>query len=99
VNKERMNFNPSEMLGKNPGYNKDTAESYNFDPNKVNDIHMNFIPPFVQYNKTNIKSNSTRPRFIPGLLSGGGADSSVFNPSEIKAGMCIPDFSLTFPMD
>ena len=87
VNKERMNFNPSEMLGKNPGYNKDTAESYNFDPNKVNDIHMNFIPPFVQYNKTNIKSNSTRPRFIPGLLSGGGADSSVFNPSEIKAGM------------
>lgn len=87
VNKERMNFNPSEMLEKNPGYNKDTAESYHFDPNKVNDIHMNFIPPFVQYNKTNTESNNTRPRFIPGLLSGGGADSSVFDPSEMKAGM------------
>ncbi|CAC5400466.1 unnamed protein product [Mytilus coruscus] len=85
VNKERMNFNPSEMLESNAGYDKKTAESYTFDPNKVNDIHVNFIPPFLQGNSS--EGNSTGSVFIPGLLSGGKHNSGVFDPSKMKAGM------------
>ncbi|XP_063427882.1 homeobox protein 2-like [Mytilus trossulus] len=87
VNKERMNFNPSKMLESNAGYDKKTAESYTFDPNKVNDIHVNFIPPFLQDNKNSSTGNSSGSGFIPGLLSGGKDNSGVFDPSKMEAGM------------
>ncbi|XP_076099342.1 uncharacterized protein LOC143068882 [Mytilus galloprovincialis] len=87
VNKERINFNPSKMLESNAGYDKKTAESYTFDPNKVNDIHVNFLPPFLQDNTNSTAGNSSGSGFIPGLLSGGKDDSGVFDPSKMKAGM------------
>ena len=99
VNNIRMHFDPSEMLERNPGYDKDTANSYNFDPNKVNQMQsQNFAPPFLGANNGGpplTKSDNSAKAdsfgkpggasgFLPGLLTGGGNQAVMFNPNKLN---------------
>lgn len=95
VNNVHMNFDPSEMLEKNPGYDKTKAEKYTFDANKINNLKLNSVPPFLsQYidpnklksdgkngNKTDAKDAKSKSEFVPGLLTGGVNYGSSFNPN------------------
>ncbi|XP_069116164.1 putative uncharacterized protein DDB_G0282133 [Argopecten irradians] len=90
VNNAQMNFDPSNMLDHNPGYDSEKATQTDFDPTKINDVHMNFQPPFVSTdkNKDNNSSSSNafsryNLNFTPGQLSPNG-NAMVFNPNEIN---------------
>ncbi|XP_021341921.1 uncharacterized protein LOC110442573 [Mizuhopecten yessoensis] len=90
VNNVKMNFDPSNMLDRNPGYDLDKATQTNFDPTKINDVHMNFEPPFIPVDK-NKNDNSTttssfsqyNSEFTPGQLFPNGK-AMVFNPTSVN---------------
>ncbi|KAK3090893.1 hypothetical protein FSP39_015528 [Pinctada imbricata] len=94
VNKIRIHFDPSEMLERNPGYDKNVASTYNFDPNKVNQMQgQNVVPPFLGQNqgqstpgstdnKTKADSFGQPSEFHPGMLSGGGNQGIKFDPNK-----------------
>ena len=92
VNSVHMNFDPKEMLSKNPGYDSSLSTSFKFNPNKVNDVHMNFLPAFVQNGNQidssgeNNQSTANTITFTPGEMSPGN-DQSSFNPSNVNSAM------------
>lgn len=90
VNHAQMNFDPSDMLDRNPGYDTEKATQTDFDPTKINEVHMHFQPPFLpvenakDINSTSSSANTfNQYNFIPGQLSPNG-NAMAFDPSKIN---------------